>query len=134
MQHKVIHVAVGVILQGQSILLALRSNKQHQGGKWEFPGGKVEPGETVSQALNRELLEEVAINVTQSSAFMQLEYAYPEKTVLLDIWLVTAFDGEPHGREGQPLRWVDIAELGSVEFPDANQPIVERIQQQFAAR
>lgn len=134
MQHKVIHVAVGVILQGQSILLALRSNKQHQGGKWEFPGGKVESGETVSQALNRELLEEVAINVTQSSAFMQLEYAYPEKTVLLDIWLVTAFDGEPHGREGQPLRWVDIAELGSVEFPDANQPIVQRIQQQFAAR
>ncbi|MDP2714771.1 8-oxo-dGTP diphosphatase MutT [Rheinheimera sp.] len=134
MQHKVIHVAVGVILQGQSILLALRSSKQHQGGKWEFPGGKVEAGETVAQALNRELQEEVAINVTQSSAFMQLEYAYPEKTVLLDIWLVTAFDGEPHGREGQPLRWVDIAELGSIEFPDANQPIVQRIQQQFAAR
>ncbi|MGP9800000.1 8-oxo-dGTP diphosphatase MutT [Rheinheimera sp. NSM] len=133
MQHNVIHVAVGVILQGQSILLALRSSKQHQGGKWEFPGGKVEMGETVAQALNRELQEEVAIHVTQSSAFMQLEYAYPEKTVLLDIWLVTAFDGEPHGREGQPLRWVDIAELGSIEFPDANQPIVARIQQQFAA-
>ncbi|NRQ43238.1 8-oxo-dGTP diphosphatase MutT [Rheinheimera sp. YQF-2] len=132
MQHKVIHVAVGVIMQQQRILLALRSSKQHQGGKWEFPGGKVEAGETVAQALSRELQEEVAINVTQSSAFMQLEYAYPEKTVLLDIWLVTAFDGEPHGREGQPLRWVDIAELGNIEFPDANQPIVERIQQQFA--
>lgn len=130
---KVIHVAVGVILREQQILLALRNGKQHQGGKWEFPGGKVEQGETVEQALKRELQEEVAIDVTASSAFMQLEYAYPEKTVLLDIYLVTGFDGEPEGREGQPLRWVEIAELGSIEFPDANQPIVERIQQQFGA-
>lgn len=129
---KVVHVAVGVILRGQQVLLALRSSKQHQGGKWEFPGGKVEKGETVAAALKRELQEEVAIDVAESSAFMQLEYAYPEKTVLLDIYLVTGFDGEPEGREGQPLRWVDIAGLGDIEFPDANQPIVERIQQHFS--
>ena len=128
---KVVHVAVGVILRGQQVLLALRSSKQHQGGKWEFPGGKVEKGETVAAALKRELQEEVAIDVAESCAFMQLEYAYPEKTVLLDIYLVTGFDGEPEGREGQPLRWVDIAGLGNIEFPDANQPIVERIQQHF---
>ena len=133
MQTNIIHVAVGVIIRQQQILLALRSSKQHQGGKWEFPGGKVEASETVQQALARELLEEVAIEVTNSSAFMQLEYAYPEKTVLLDIYLVSSFTGEPHGREGQPLRWVDIAELGSIEFPDANQPIVERLQQYFAS-
>ena len=77
---KVVHVAVGVILRGQQVLLALRSSKQHQGGKWEFPGGKVEKGETVAAALKRELQEEVAIDVAESSAFMQLEYAYPEKT------------------------------------------------------
>ena len=134
MQHKVIHVAVGVILQGQSILLALRSSKQHQGGKWEFPGGKVEQDESVQQALARELQEEVAIEITQCQAFMQLEYAYPEKTVLLDIYLVSAFNGEPHGREGQPLRWVAIDELSSIEFPDANQPIVERLLQHFATQ
>ena len=133
MHNKVIHVAVGVIIRQQQILLALRNSKQHQGDKWEFPGGKVEPGETVQQALTRELHEEVAINVTQCSAFMQLEYAYPEKTVLLDIYLVSAFAGEPEGREGQPLRWVDITELASLQFPDANQPIVERIQQHFLA-
>lgn len=129
---KVIHVAVGVILRAQQVLLALRNSKQHQGGKWEFPGGKIERDETVVQALTRELQEEVAITVTQSQAFMQLKYAYPEKTVLLDIYLVTGFDGEPDGREGQPLRWVNIAELNDIEFPDANQPIVERIQQHFA--
>ena len=129
---KVIHVAVGVILREQQILLALRSAKQHQGGKWEFPGGKVEQGETVQQALTRELQEEVAIELTQCQAFMQLEYAYPEKTVLLDIYLVTDFSGEPHGREGQPLRWVSIAELSDIAFPDANKPIVERIQQYFS--
>jgi 8-oxo-dGTP diphosphatase len=131
-QNKVVHVAVGVIVRQQQILLALRSSKQHQGGKWEFPGGKVEAGETVPQALNRELQEEVAISVSQSSPLMQLEYAYPEKTVLLDIWLVTEFNGEPHGREGQPLRWATVAELTEIPFPDANQPIVARIQQLFS--
>ena len=131
-QDNVVHVAVGVIVRQQHILLALRSSKQHQGGKWEFPGGKVEAGETVTQALARELQEEVAITVTQSSPLMQLEYAYPEKTVLLDIWLVTEFSGEPHGREGQPLRWATVAELTEIPFPDANQPIVARIQQLFA--
>ncbi|MBU2115171.1 MAG: 8-oxo-dGTP diphosphatase MutT [Gammaproteobacteria bacterium] len=130
---KVIHVAVGVILHEQQILLALRNAKQHQGGKWEFPGGKVEQDESVQQALARELQEEVAIEITQCQAFMQLEYAYPEKTVLLDIYLVTDFSGEPHGREGQPLRWVSIAELAEIAFPDANKPIVQRIQQYFAS-
>lgn len=130
---KVIHVAVGVILREQQILLALRNAKQHQGGKWEFPGGKVEQDESVQQALARELQEEVAIEITQCQAFMQLEYAYPEKTVLLDIYLVTDFNGEPHGREGQPLRWVSIAELSEIAFPDANKPIVQRIQQCFAS-
>ncbi len=130
---KVLHVAVGVILRDGHILLALRNSKQHQGGKWEFPGGKVEPGETVQQALARELHEEVAINITASSALMQLEYSYPEKTVLLDIYLVSGFNGEPHGREGQPLRWASIAELSDIAFPDANQPIVARLQQQFGA-
>ena len=133
MQQNITHVAVGVIVRQRQILLALRNNKQHQGGKWEFPGGKLEQGENVQQALSRELLEEVGITVTGCSAFMQLQYEYPEKTVLLDIWLVQDFSGEPHGREGQPLRWVSIEELSSLTFPDANQPIVERIQQHFAS-
>jgi 8-oxo-dGTP diphosphatase len=132
-QGNAVHVAVGVIMRQGKVLLALRGNAQHQGGKWEFPGGKVERGESVQQALLRELQEELAIVVTQSTPLMTLEYSYPEKTVLLDIWRVSQFDGEPHGREGQPLRWASVAELSTIAFPDANQPIVKRLQQDFAS-
>ena len=131
---KTIRVTCAIIHDKGKILVAQRSENMDLPLKWEFPGGKVEQGETVIAALARELMEEVGLQVLQASALMQLEYAYPEKTVLLDIYLVTGFDGEPEGREGQPLRWADIAELGSIEFPDANQPIVERIQQYFLKR
>ncbi|KKO45077.1 7,8-dihydro-8-oxoguanine-triphosphatase [Arsukibacterium ikkense] len=124
-----LHVAVGVILRKQQVLLALRSSKQHQGGKWEFPGGKIEPGETVAAALKRELQEELAITVTQAEPFMLLQHTYPERQVTLDIWLVTAFSGTPAGLEGQPLQWVNIADLADIQFPDANQPIVTKLQQ-----
>lgn len=126
-----LHVAVGIIQRQQQVLLALRHNSQHQGGKWEFPGGKLEQGETVEAALKRELQEELAIQVTTCQPFMLLEHNYPERTVLLDIWLVSAFEGEPEGLEGQPLQWQDIANLHTLTFPDANQPIVARLQQVF---
>ncbi|WP_308160256.1 8-oxo-dGTP diphosphatase MutT [Arsukibacterium indicum] len=128
-----LHVAVGVIIRQQGrqtqVLLALRSSKQHQGGKWEFPGGKVEPGETVEAALSRELQEELAITVSKAKPFMLLNYTYPERRVTLDIWLVTEFSGTPEGLEGQPLQWVNISDLASITFPDANQPIVAKLQQ-----
>ncbi len=123
-----LHVAVGVILRQQQVLLALRSSKQHQGGKWEFPGGKVEQGETVAAALNRELQEELAITVTRAEPFMLLQHTYPERQVTLDIWLVTDFSGTPAGLEGQPLQWVNISDLANIQFPDANQPIVQKLQ------
>ncbi len=126
---KHIHVAVGVIWQDQHILLALRGAHLHQGGRWEFPGGKVEAQETVLQALQRELHEELAIEVTEAAPLMQLRYQYPEKLVLLDVWTVSRFAGDPRGVEGQPLRWVPVAQLADYHFPDANQPIVERILQ-----
>ena len=126
-----LHVAVGVIVKQQQVLLALRSASQHQGGKWEFPGGKVEPGETVAAALTRELQEELAITVTKAEPFMLLKHSYPERQVTLDIWLVTAFTGKPEGLEGQPLQWVNIADLANIQFPDANQPIVQKLQRQL---
>lgn len=131
-QRQRVHVAVGVISDGgDGILVALRAATAHQGGLWEFPGGKVEPGETVQQALQRELQEELAIEVRHCESLLVIEHDYVDKSVRLDVWWVGAFDGEPHGREGQPLRWVDVAELHKLEFPEANVPIIAAIERKL---
>lgn len=122
---KRIHVAAAVIRDAQGkILIARRADTQHQGGLWEFPGGKVEPGEAVEAALSRELQEELGIVVTAARPLIKIKHDYPDKQVLLDVWEVSAFTGEPHGAEGQPLAWVSNRELPGYEFPAANQPIV----------
>ena len=122
---KPVHVAAAVI-RGQDgrILLAKRPLEKHQGGLWEFPGGKVEAGETVEAALKRELLEEIGIEITACEPLIQVPYHYPDKFVLLDVWEVTGFTGVPTGREGQPLEWVAAKRLDEYEFPAANKPIV----------
>lgn len=122
---KRVHVAAAVIRGTDGkILIARRADKQHQGGLWEFPGGKVEPDETVEAALARELKEELGIAVMAARPLIKIKHDYPDKQVLLDVWEVSSFTGEPHGAEGQPLAWVSNRELASYEFPAANQPIV----------
>ena len=122
---KRVHVAAAVIrgVDGR-ILIARRADCQHQGGLWEFPGGKVEEGEGVEAALARELREELGIEVTRSRALIRVSHDYPDKQVLLDVREVEAFTGEPHGAEGQPLAWVTPRELSQYDFPEANKPIV----------
>lgn len=120
-----IHVAAAVIRAADGrVLIAKRPLNKHQGGLWEFPGGKVEAGETVEATLARELAEELGIAVTAAQPLIQVRHDYPDKQVLLDVWQVTAFDGEPHGAEGQPLAWVEPAQLSGYSFPAANRPIV----------
>ena len=122
---KRIHVAAAVIRAADDrILIAKRPLDKHQGGLWEFPGGKVEPDETVEAALGRELAEELGIVVTAARPLIQVRHDYPDKQVLLDVWQVTAFDGMPHGAEGQPMAWVEPARLPEYSFPAANRPIV----------
>nr|WP_254171002.1 Nudix family hydrolase [Pseudomonas putida] len=122
---KRIHVVAAVIrgVDGR-ILIARRADTQHQGGLWEFPGGKVEEGEAVEVALARELREELGIEVTRSRPLIKVSHDYPDKQVLLDVREVDAFTGEPHGAEGQPLAWVAPRDLGQYAFPEANTPIV----------
>ncbi|MBU0656666.1 MAG: Nudix family hydrolase [Gammaproteobacteria bacterium] len=120
-----LHVVAAVIRGNDGkILLAQRPAHKHQGGKWEFPGGKVEAGETPPTALCRELHEELGITATHFQPLVKVRHIYPERAVLLDVWEVTGFTGEAHGREGQPVAWFETAQLSMLEFPPANYPII----------
>lgn len=125
----IIHVAVGVILNAENrILIALRPEDTHQGGLWEFPGGKVECHETVESALDRELFEELGLRVTACKPLTKIQHDYTDKSVLLDVWWVNQFEGVAEGKEGQPLRWVSAEELSDYRFPAANKPIISAVQ------
>ena len=123
-----VHVAVGVILnEDKQILISRRSPDSHQGGLWEFPGGKLEPGETLEQALSRELKEELGIGVGRTSRLLQVHHDYGDKVVLLDVCMVWEFEGRATGLEGQAMIWVVPARLGEYTFPAANEPIIDAV-------
>ena len=124
-----IHVAVGVIEDANGhIFISCRHPHLHQGGKWEFPGGKVEANESVYEALCRELQEECNLTVQQACPLTVITHDYSDKQVLLDVWMVTAFSGSVSQQEGQQWRWVPVYELDAYPFPPANQPIIEILQ------
>ncbi|MFI2812588.1 8-oxo-dGTP diphosphatase MutT [Microbulbifer sp. M83] len=125
---KIVHVAVGVVRRDDGrILIARRPDHLHMGGRWEFPGGKVEEGEPVGDALARELREEVGLDVSRLQPLAEIRHQYPEKTVLLDTWWVHCFTGNARGLEGQEVRWVTVSELDDYSFPDANRDIITAI-------
>ncbi len=110
------------------MLLARRRTGTHQGGLWEFPGGKVEPGESPRQALARELKEELGVDVLDARPLIRIAHAYEDRKVLLDTWRVDRWRGEPRGLEGQPLSWVAAQELAGRPMPAADVPVVKAIQ------
>jgi len=129
---KVVHVAVGVIVRQQQIFLTKRHAHVHQGGKWEFPGGKLESDETIAQALFRELKEEVAIEVLSCQPLLKIEHDYGDKKVLLDVFVVDNFSGEPSAQEGQQDNWFSFEQLKALDFPEANVAIITALEDYFS--
>ena len=126
-----IHVAVGVIVDAdQRVLIARRPLNVHQGGLWEFPGGKLEAGESVITALRRELQEELGIDIDTERCFpfKKISHHYSEQSVLLDVWRVDSFRGSPRGREEQEIAWQSIDSLEPRDFPTANHGIITALQ------
>lgn len=126
---KTVHVAVAVIENASGeILISKRPDHLHMGGFWEFPGGKVESGETVLQALQREIREEVSLDIGAAQPLLQIPFQYPDKKVLLDVWRVTDFSGAAQGCEGQQVLWVPQQQLNNYQFPPANRAILTALQ------
>jgi 8-oxo-dGTP diphosphatase len=120
-----IHVVAGVLRDAQDrILLAERPPGKHLAGLWEFPGGKCEDGEAPVDALARELREELGIVVESARPLIGVPHVYPDKSILLDVWQVTAYSGTPHSHEGQRLAWIEPDSLDRVEMPPADRPVL----------
>ncbi|MBC8949713.1 MULTISPECIES: 8-oxo-dGTP diphosphatase MutT [Xenorhabdus] len=125
MEKKHLHIAAGIIKNSNDeIFITQRRADSHMGGFWEFPGGKLEQGETPEQALIRELKEEVGITVTHCELIDTIKHDFPDRSITLDFFLVDEWKDKPFGKEGQPSRWVLQSELIADEFPPANRSIV----------
>ena len=125
---KLIHVAAGALVDAEGrILIAKRPESAHQGGLWEFPGGKLEPGEMPTEGLARELFEELGVQIRAWRPLIRIRHDYGDRHVLLDVYRVNDYDGTPAGLEGQPLAWVAPDAMDPVLFPAANHPIISAL-------
>jgi len=110
------------------VLIAQRPAGKHMAGYWEFPGGKIAPGESSEQALKRELAEELGVSLRRCRPLLQLRHDYADRVVELEVFAVDDYGGEPSGLEAQALKWVAAAELGSQALLPADRPIVEALE------
>lgn len=130
-KHKQIGVAVIVNAQGE-VLIDRRPAGGSFGGLWEFPGGKVEAGETVPECIVREVEEEIGIQVGVQELLLTLEHNYPQVRLTLAVYLCEHLAGEPQTIACDQVRWVTIAELRQYQFPEANQEIITALGKRFA--
>lgn len=125
----VVNVAVAVVQRADGhVLLAERPRGKESGGFWEFPGGKFDAGERAEQALARELHEEVGVELDRAQPWLTFDHAYPDKTVRLHFFRVTAWHGTPHGREGQRVSWEDPAAVSVAPLLPANDRVLRALQ------
>ncbi len=129
-----IHVVAGVLFDASGrVLVAQRPRGRHLEGLWEFPGGKLMPGESREAGLARELAEELGIRVLAARPLIWVEHRYPDRHIVLDVWRVESYSGEPHGRECQQVEWRDIRSLDSADFPPADAPVLTALRTQRGA-
>ena len=120
-----IHVVAGAVIDAEDrVLIAQRPPGKHLAGGWEFPGGKLRPGEDRRAGLTRELREEIGIEIRTPRPLLRLRHTYPFGEVLLDVWVVRHYLGEPQALDAQALRWCTLAELELTELLPADAPIV----------
>ena len=120
-----VHVVAGVLTDaGGRILLAQRPAGKHLAGGWEFPGGKLEPGESRLATLTRELSEELGVTIGAAHPLLRLVHAYPERDIDFDVWVVTDYQGEPRSLDGQRLRWCERDALPDAGLLPADRPVV----------
>ncbi len=124
----VVHVVAAAVMDAHHrVLIAQRPAGTHLAGGWEFPGGKLEPGEERSAGLARELHEELGITMATPRPLIRVRHAYPSREIFLDVWIVRRYRGEPRGLDGQALRWCTREELATVELLPADGPIVRAL-------
>ena len=128
-------VAAGILVDGERVLISRRQERDHQGGRWEFPGGKRHAGETVAQCLRREMIEEIGIDVTVGPLWRALTHVYPDRRVSIYFHLCEASDGAvPRPIECDEIRWVLPGELSSLPFVEGDLVVLADLARDLAAR
>lgn len=122
-----IEVSAALVFRGGKLLITQRHADAHQGGLWEFPGGKREPGETFETCLIREIREELGVEISVGRLFEEITHAYPEKTVHLKFFLCALIVGEPQPLDCAALRWIDRSELSHFPFPAADAQLLQKL-------
>jgi len=122
-------VAAAIFDAAGRVLIAQRPAGKHMAGRWEFPGGKVEAGESEEAALGRELEEELGIECLRARPMMRLTHRYPDRSVELSLWVVERYRGEPTALDGQVLKWVERDRLHGEDVLEADRPFVAALVQ-----
>lgn len=128
MKKEFVDIAVGVLRCENEVCLSLRQKHQSHAEHWEFPGGKVEAGESIDGALKREFVEELGVETDNWQPLIEIPWDYEKVSVRLHVYQSYDYTGTPHGKEGQQVRWFDLNELETLTFPEANQGILSALQ------
>lgn len=120
-----IAVAAGLIVRDGYLLAARRPEGKHMAGRWEFPGGKLERGESPEQALRRELREELDVSVSVGRIYHARTHSYPEKDVLILFYPCRLLEGEPRAVEEAEVRWITPEQIGGFDWAEADRPVAE---------